>query len=99
MVTYVASKLMGSTEVLLEDNNMIVVKVGDVRVGGVYWQPEWRAEETDNYQASGSGTEIRKPQKDKSSGTGMHTTSCGYVKAPRGMREASRLWSWMNSEG
>ena len=35
MVAYVASKLMRSTEVLLEDNNMIVVKVGDVLVGGV----------------------------------------------------------------
>ena len=40
------SELMGSVN-LLEDNNMIVVKVGDVRVGGVSWQPEWRSEETD----------------------------------------------------
>ena len=72
---------------------MIVVKVGDVQVGGVYLQPEWRAEETDNYQASGSGTEGRKPQNNKSSGTGMRTTSCGDVKAPRGMQAASRLWS------
>ena len=37
---------MGSVN-LLEDNNMIVVKVGDVRVGGVYWPPEWRSEGTD----------------------------------------------------
>ena len=65
MAAYVASKLMVSTEALLEDN-MVVVKVGDVRVGGVYWQPEWRAEEPDNYQTSGSGTEIRNRQKDKS---------------------------------
>ena len=47
MVAYVASKLMGSTEVLLEDTNIVVMKVGDVRVGGVYCQPEWRVEATD----------------------------------------------------
>ena len=47
VVGYVASELMGSTEVLWEENNMVVVKVGDVRVGGVYWQPEWRTEETE----------------------------------------------------
>ena len=44
VVAYVVSELMGSIAVLWEDNNMAVVKVGDLRVGGVYWQPEWRSE-------------------------------------------------------
>ena len=67
MVAYVVSKLMGSTKVLLEDNNMVPSSEGGRRPGWrVYWQPEWAAEETDNYQASGSGTEIRNRQKDKS---------------------------------
>ena len=68
MMAYVESKLMGSTEVLLEDNNMVVVRVGDVRVGGVYWQPEWRPI-TIRLAVIGlhrSGTDIRKRQKDKS---------------------------------
>ena len=26
---------------------MVVLKVGDLRVGGVYWQPEWRTGETE----------------------------------------------------
>ena len=42
VVGYVASELIGSMEVLWEDSNTIVMKVGGIRVGGVYWQPEWR---------------------------------------------------------
>ena len=38
LVAYVASEAMGSMAVLWKDNNMVVVKVGDVQVGGVYWQ-------------------------------------------------------------
>ena len=47
VVAYGASELMGSIAVLWEDNNIVVVKVGDLRVGGVYWQPEWKSEETE----------------------------------------------------
>ena len=48
MVAYVASKLMGSVEVLAKDNNMVVIKVDGIRVAGIYWQPEWSSEETEN---------------------------------------------------
>ena len=47
MVGYITSKLVGSMEVQWEENNMLVLKVGGVRIGGVYWQPEWRIEETE----------------------------------------------------
>ena len=46
VVAYVARELMGSMVVLWENNNIVVVKVGDLQVGGVYWQPAWRTEET-----------------------------------------------------
>ena len=52
MVGYVARELMGSMEILWEDNNMVVVKVGGVQVGGVYWQPEWKIEETEEKLAT-----------------------------------------------
>lgn len=48
VVAYVASKLMGSVEVLAKDNNMVVIKVDGIRVAGIYWQPEWSSEETEN---------------------------------------------------
>ena len=47
VVGYVGDELIGSMEILWEENNMVVIRVGDVRVGGVYWQPEWRTEETE----------------------------------------------------
>ena len=37
VAAYVASEVMGSMAVLQESDNMVVVKVGDLRVGGVYW--------------------------------------------------------------
>ena len=46
VVAYISSELMGSMAVLWENNNILVVKVGGLQVGGVYWQPEWRTEET-----------------------------------------------------
>lgn len=36
VVVYVASDLIGSVEVLIVDKNMVVIKVGDTQVGGVY---------------------------------------------------------------
>ena len=47
VVGYAEIDIVGSMEILWEENNMVVIKVGDVRVGGVYWQPEWRTEETE----------------------------------------------------
>ena len=47
VVGYVARELIGSMAILWEDNNMLVIKVGGVQIGGVYWQPEWRTEETE----------------------------------------------------
>ena len=52
VVVYIASELMRSTIVLWENNNMVVVKVRDLRVGEVYWQPEWRLEETEEKLAT-----------------------------------------------
>ena len=37
IVGYVGTDIAGSIEVLWEENNMVVIKVGDVWVGGVYW--------------------------------------------------------------
>ena len=47
VVGYITRELVGSMEVLWEENNVLVLKVGGVRIGGVYWQPEWRTEETE----------------------------------------------------
>ena len=58
VVGYVASELMGSMEVLWEENNMMLVKVGGVRVGGVLAaRVEIRG---DQGKASRTGTEVRR---------------------------------------
>ena len=36
VVGYMGDDLMGSIEILWEENNIVVIRVGDVPVGGVY---------------------------------------------------------------